>query len=302
MTNPSNTVFDSFTLDIAALTDARNSFIIGFGLFLLTLLILRIQQSLFDEVVAKKIITIIRFLSILEILWIGPLLYCVIDLGSPIVLSTLPYNLGVSWIYGFGRPSLGVILIIFGLIAGMHSVPRLLCIIGCAQALVFDSISAFQVNDYQNQMRNNLAPLPSNYSTAMLSSYYFRDISSIAICTYLLMITSFASVMLGCSGPQTISYVRVDGEGFDRCQIMMQQSTLRSCIDNSDTRKKKIAGESKGRKRRKEFRERQCEGAQGSGLYKNSDELQRLTSNDPASDRVSTLTVDTQMRRDICMV
>lgn len=299
-----NTVFGSFTSEITALTDARDSFIIGFGVFVLTLLIIRNQQSLFDEVVAKKIVTIIRFLSILEIFWMSPLLYCVIDLGSPIVLSTLPYNIGVSWIYGFGRPSLGFVLIIFGLIAEMHPLPRLLCIIGCAQAVVFDSISAFQVNDYQSQMRNNLAPAPSNYSTAMLSLYYYRDISSIAICTYLLMMTSFASLILSSNGSQTISYVRVDGEGFDRCQIMKQQSALRSHIDNSDVRKKKIVDETDGKKRRKDFRAKQCDGARGGGLYKHSDELQemRLTSSDPTSDRLSTQTVDAMNRKGICMV
>jgi hypothetical protein len=304
MTNPSNTVFESFTSDITALTDARNSFIIGFGLFLVSLLIIRNQQSLFDEVVAKKITTIIRFVSILETLWMVPLLYCAIDLGSPIILSTLPYNIGVSWIYGFGRPSLGIVLIIFGLIAGIHPLPRLICITGCAQAIIFDSISAFQINDYQSQMRNNLAPVPSNYSTAMLSNYYFRDISSIAICTYLLMTTSFASVILGCYGPQTMPYVRVDGESFDRCQIMKQQSTLRSYTDNTDARKKKIAEKSNGRKRRKEFTARQCDGARGGELYNRSDELQelRLTSSDPATDRVSSLTVETKNMREICMV
>jgi hypothetical protein len=299
-----NTIFESFTSDIGALTDARNSFIIGFGLFLVTLLIIRSQQSLFDEIVAKKITAIIRILSILEIFWMAPLLYSAMDLGSPIVLSTLPYNIGVSWIYGLGRPSLGIFLIIFGLIAGIHPLPRLLCIIGSAQALIFDSISAFQINDYQNQMRNNLAPVPSNYSTAMLSDYYFRDISSIVICTYLLMTTSFASVILGCCGPQTVPYVRVDGESFDRCQIMKQQSTLRSCTDNSDARKKKNAEKSTGRKRRKEFTARQCERARGGEVYTRADELQelRLTSSDPGTDRVSSLTVETQNRREICMV
>lgn len=299
-----NTIFGSFTSKITALIDARDSFIIGFGVFVLTLLIIRNQQSLFDEVVAKKIITIIRFLSILEMIWMAPLLYCVIDLGSPIVLSTLPYNIGVSWIYGFGRPSLGFVLIIFGLIAEMHPLPRLLCIIGCAQAVVFDSISAFQVSDYQGQMRNNLAPAPSNYSTAMLSLYYFRDISSIAICTYLLMMTSFASLILSSNGPQTISYVRVDGEGFDRCQIMKQQSALRSHIDNSDARKKKAADETDGKKRRKDFTAKQRDGARGGALYKHSDELQemRLTSSDPTSDRLSALTVDAKNRKGICMV
>ena len=234
----------------------------------------------------------------------APLLYCAIDLGSPIIFSTLPFNIGVSWIYGYGRPALGISLIVFGLIAGMHPLPRILCIIGCAQALVFDSISAFQVSDYQGQMKNNLAPAPNKYSTAMLSNYYIRDMSSITICTYLLMTTSFASLIMGCSCPQTISYVRVDDEGLDRCSIMKQQSILRSHLCDSSAIEMKTADKASRRKRRQESIARQCAKTGGIGFYNHADRLQELRPiySDQASEHFSSLTVDTQIRREHLMV
>lgn len=221
----------SFNSEITAVTAIRNSCLIGFGLFLATLPIIRSRNSLFDVAVAKRVLIVMKVVSIIEVLWTSPLLYSAIYLGCPIMNPGISSDNGLRWVYGFGRPSVGLTLIFFGLIAGMHPVARLLCITGSVQTIVFDSISAFQVRDYAIQITNNLAPLPGKFSFEALLMYYYRDIISISICSYLLLVTSFTMVVVGFCNPQVVPYVKLAVEELDRCEVMRQQSQMRQSPD-----------------------------------------------------------------------
>lgn len=120
-----NYIAAGFNTGVAAVNDIRNSALIGIGLFLVTLPFLRSKKSFFDAAAAKKLLIPVRFVSLIEVFWLVPLLYCVISFGSPIRLGPYtPYGVNNSWIYGFGRPCMGIVLINFGMVAGMHPAPR----------------------------------------------------------------------------------------------------------------------------------------------------------------------------------
>ena len=228
-------ILNGFKSDVVALKDVRNSILLGFGLFLFTLPFMRSSKSFFDARAARKILLLLRGASLLALLLIIPLFYCVINLGSPITTNSYTvYGDGNTWIYGYGRPSAGFALITFGIVAGMHPIPRIFCIIGATSAIIFDSLSAFQVMDYYSQMNNNLAPNPAKYTQTTLLYYYYRDLSSITTCTYLLMMTLLASIVMGCKNPQLISYHFIDNEHFNRSRIMNEQSKNRRYIDELD--------------------------------------------------------------------
>lgn len=223
---------ESFSSGITAVADIRNSFLIGFGLFLVTLPIIRSRNSFFDATVAKRVLIVVRVVSILEMIWITPLLYSAVYLGYPIMNPGISDDNSFRWVYGFGRPSVGLTLIFFGIVAGMHPVARLLCIAGSLQAIVFDSISAFQVRDYAVQITDKLAPLSGNFSFGMLLLYYYRDVISILICSFLLMVTSFAVLVVGFCNPQVVPYMKLATEDLDRCEVMRQQNQIRQSRDN----------------------------------------------------------------------
>lgn len=228
-------VSNGFQLDIIAIRDVRNSIIAGFVLFLITLPFVRSRKSFFGAGAARKILLSVRFASLLECALTIPLFYCIINLGSPIAINSFAiYGDGNSWIYGFGRPSVGLALITFGIIAGMHPVPRMLCIIGTVHTVTFDSLSAYQVMDYYIQMNNNLAPNPAKYTQTILRYYYYRDLFSITTCIYLLIMTIFAAIVMGCRNPQLISYQLIDGEHLNRSRIMNEQSKNRRHMDDFD--------------------------------------------------------------------
>mmetsp|Transcript_11216 Transcript_11216/g.10824 ORF Transcript_11216/g.10824 Transcript_11216/m.10824 type:complete len:252 (-) Transcript_11216:1207-1962(-) len=232
--NGFGTIDIAFNSSVVSLNDIRNSVLVGFGIFIFSLPFLRSRKSFFDIIAAKKVLRVVRYAVILEALWLLPLLFCVIEFGSPILIDPFTaYGDGNSWIYGFGRPCLGVVLIFFGIVAGMHPAPRIMCILGCAQAIVFDSFSALQVGDYFNQIQQHSAPPAGKYSKLELLYYYYRDVSSIAISSYLLMMTLFLSLILGCY-QSLIPYQILDGGDLDRCEVMRRQMQIRRYIDDAE--------------------------------------------------------------------
>jgi hypothetical protein len=232
--NGFGTIDVSFNSKVVSLNDIRNSILVGFGIFVFSLPFCRSRKSFFDIIAAKKVLSVVRYVAILEALWLLPLLYCVIDFGSPILINPYTaYGNGNSWIYGFGRPCLGIVLIFFGIVAGMHPAPRVMCILGCAQAIIFDSFSAFQIGSYYTQIQQNSAPQAGKYSKIELLYYYYRDVSSIAISSYLLMMTLFLTLILGCY-QSLIPFRILDGGDLDRCEVMRRQMKVRRYIDDAE--------------------------------------------------------------------
>ena len=190
---------------------------------------------MFDHIAARKASRVILLLTGLEIFWIAPLIYCVGNLGSPVLVgATTSYGTGTSWVFGWGRPCMGIVFIAFGATASMHPMPRILCMTGCGLQIVFDAMSAFQVRTYIDEMDTLAAPAPPNYTRQLLLYYYWRDVSSVGVASVLLLMVAHLALVVGCCYPPLIPYRVIEGGDLDRCEVMRQQSRLRQEYDDAE--------------------------------------------------------------------
>ncbi|RYH13042.1 hypothetical protein EON65_36615 [archaeon] len=193
----------------------------------------RSRKSFFDAIAGRRVAKALRTFAFLEMMCLAVLFYQYLTVGNPIYLhAALDYGNGDSWLYGYGRPSAGVIFIGLGLFGALYPVPRTLCILGCVVQIVCDGISAFQIRDYYRQVLNKSAP-GNGYSEQGLMVYYWRDIVSIALTITVLMLACFLSTILGWCDPQLIHPSQVTGNDADRFDAMHRMRLKRKQMENA---------------------------------------------------------------------
>lgn len=222
-TNVQNGVESIPTLVISknyALRSLEFSFLIGLGIFFLSLPFCRSKKSSWDAICARRVLSLLRLFCFAEVGCLAVLLYFYCTHSNPIYLhAALKYNNKSSWVYGFGRPVAGILFIAFGFFAEIHPVPRLLCMVGTLGEVMGDSLSAFQIHGYISQVQDKGAP-NNGYSINDLNVYFWRDIISVGLCTATFAYTMYLSVMLGFCLPQLIHPSLLSGSFYDRFEVM----------------------------------------------------------------------------------
>jgi hypothetical protein len=231
-----NVLSAAWTSTVPVIVNIRDALLLSFVVFFwLAGIVCRSKKSMFDHIAARKASRVILVLTGLEVFWIAPLIYCVGNLGSPVLVgAALTYGTGTSWVFGWGRPCMGIAFIAFGATASMHPVPRFVCMTGCALQIIFDAMSAFQVRNYIDEMDTSAAPAPPNYTRQLLLYYYWRDVSSIGVALVLLLMVAHLALVVGCCYPPLIPYRLIEGGDLDRCEVMRQQSRLRQEYDEAE--------------------------------------------------------------------
>lgn len=220
-----------FQSESLALNHIKYSFVVGIGFFLLMVPFCKSRKSFFDAVAAQKILKLLRTLIFVEIICLLVLLSDYVETGNPIYLhAALDYGNGDSWLYGFGRPVSGLVFIGVGLFGALYPIPRLLCMLGCFAEIVGDAISAFQVRDQYNQVREEGAP-SNGYSEYGLQVYYWRDIVSIALCSTIFLSMAWLSCIVGWCDPQLIHPSQVTGHDLDRVSVLHNMRTKRKYME-----------------------------------------------------------------------
>ena len=204
------------------------------AVFLTLCPICRSQGSFFSLGAARKVITIIRICIIIELFALLPLIYCVIELGGPLKLHSITQygSKGDSWLYGWGRPVLGLVVVGVGAIGDMHIYPRVICILGCCQQIVMDGLSEFQIRNYYTQVLHKGAPT-GLYTSSMLYAYYWRDLISVFLCFLILLEMCYFSCIVGWGTIPYLSYSIISGGELDRCSAMRIQRERRRVIEMS---------------------------------------------------------------------
>ena len=224
-------VFEAIPIAInsvqAPLSLIKYSFLSGLALFVILLPFCRSYKSFYDAVAAKRVLSVVRILIMIEAIFLIILLYYVIKYGSPLQLhALLELEGGTSWLYSYGRPVSGILLITIGMMGEMHPIPRLVCIFGCFYEICLDSLSAVQVQDYYHQLQTMNAP-SGLYSEQSLLYYYYRDIISIGLCSAILFFVSHLTCILGFCHPQLIPLHNLSGGEYDRAAVMREHREYR---------------------------------------------------------------------------
>ena len=186
------------------------------------------RKSWWDALAARKVAFTLKILVLIEMFVILPLIYCVVSLGSPIPLYSKDYN--YVWIYSYGRPVSGIILISMGLFSDMHALARWFCILGTIIQAGADGYSSVQVYNYLEQVHENNAP-NGEYTTETLTRYYWRDVGSFGIFVMLLLMCLHLSNIVGWCHPQWIGYTAIVGGDVDRSSVFHEQRSKRRIFD-----------------------------------------------------------------------
>lgn len=225
------TIPDSFQSSQLELNHIKWSFVAGIAFFLLSLPYCRSRKSFFDAIAARKVSKMFRTLVFAELICLCVLLVQYIGNGNPVILhAALDYGNGDSWVFGYGRPSAGVIFIGLGLFGALLPIPRLLCMLGCLVQIVGDGLSAYQVRDYYRQVKFDAAP-GHGYSQHGLLVYYWRDVVSLGLCTAVLLYAGYLSCIVGWCDPQLIHPSQVTGQGLDRFSVLHDQRDKRKYME-----------------------------------------------------------------------
>ena len=176
----------------------------------------------------RLIMKLIRLLIIIEISLLITMILFKAMFGPPFQVHIISdYGNGDSWIYGYGRPLLSLALIPSGLLCDMHTIFLYASLLGCIVEIVFDSISAVQVSDYQMQIIQHGAPI-GRYTGMAYSIYIWRDCLSSGICLFLCLAYLYVLSMTGWfRGRRSLHYRQIEGGLLDRSAIMRKHLVLR---------------------------------------------------------------------------
>ena len=119
-----------------------------------------------------------------------------------------------SYNFGYARPLVGITGIGLGYFGHYNSLFRSSCIVACLIQIAFDLISAFQLSNYVDTIYNiSSASLNiGKYSKNLLIYGYWRDIVSIGICTSILCLTLYLSIITGCTANKYIHVKDIDDD------------------------------------------------------------------------------------------
>ena len=197
----------------------RCSFLIGVELFLLLVLCFtKSKYSWWDAIAAKRVLRYLRIFICLEWILLAILLFFIINYGNPIVVDTVTdyavQDSHNSYNFGYARPIVGMIGIGLGYFGHYNCLFRSACIITCTVQIAFDLISTFQLSNYVDTIYN-ISTVSLNigkYSKALLVYGYWRDIISVGICTAILCLTLYLSIITGCTANKYIHVKDIDDD------------------------------------------------------------------------------------------
>jgi len=206
----------------------------GFVGYVIFFPLYRSRKSFWDAIAARRVMGGLRVLLFINTLSCLVLLYLVAALGRPIPVPYKSYALAYgsnnsgSWIFDYPRPVWGLVIIGIGVFGDMHPAPRILCMLGCLLQMLCDGISYVFVNDYIVQHDTYAAPFEGIYTSGAMIVYKYRDIVSMALNVWILLLCAHLTCLVGWCEPQLITYQMIVGGQLDRCEIMRMQVDKRS--------------------------------------------------------------------------
>lgn len=192
------------------------------------------KQNHGAEWTVRQFMKLIRLLIIIEIFLLVSMILFRAILGVPFQVHVITdYGNGDSWIYGYGHPIIGIATMIPGLLCDMHVTFLLISLAGCAVEIVFDSISAVQVSDYQIQVIRYGAP-GGRYTSFTYNLYIWCDCFSSGVCLFLCLAYLYIlSLTCWFRERRSLNFRSIEGGPWNRSAVMRKHFVLRKNIHSS---------------------------------------------------------------------
>lgn len=172
----------------------------GAALFLVTFIHVVCRRHLRDISEIPYIRELIQWERIVTGAFIAllvPLLWnAAVDM-SPVTTPMTSVGHGESWNFGWGRPCMHFMLAFVGVFLDYHPAARFSCIFGMAQALVLDTLSSYDLGTMIDCVESGRCALPDGYTIWGLRLLNARDLASVLLATWALLLIGHLSLVIG---------------------------------------------------------------------------------------------------------
>eukprot|EP00953_Heterococcus_sp_UTEX-ZZ885_P005931 3673-Heterococcus_DN1.PRE.1 len=139
------------------------------------------RKAAFEVVLLRGVVRIARLLLAASMALLVPLMKAAAaKQPAPMPTPVTSYAGGDSWNFGWGRPLCGLVLCSVGLFLDYHPALRWACISGLLSALVFDTISAFDITQQMICVQSGRCPLVPGYTLSNMALLRGRDLGACA--------------------------------------------------------------------------------------------------------------------------
>lgn len=176
----------------------------------------------------ERIVTGVFIALLLPLIW-----GAAVDM-SPVTTPMTPVGYGKSWNFGWGRPCMHFMLAFVGVFLDYHPVARFSCILGMAQALVLDTLSSYDLGTMIDCVESGRCALPDGHSIWGLKLLNARDLVSVLLATWALLLIGHLSLVIGTCRIR-YSFRQLHAGDHNRVAVMRaeiaKQGTRRSSVD-----------------------------------------------------------------------
>lgn len=176
-----------------------------------------------------------RILSGSFIVLLLPLFWSAAADGHPVITPITSFGNGHSWNFGWARPVAHFALAFIGSFLDFHPVARLSCLVGMAQAVVLDTISSYDLGTQIDCVVSGNCAMPEHYSLWGLRLLNARDLMSVALATWTLLLIAYLSAIIGVCRTQ-YRFRQLHVGDHNRVWVMQNElaKRMRDRVDSSD--------------------------------------------------------------------
>lgn len=128
---------------------------------------------------------------------LAPLLWNAVADMRPVATPMTSFGKRESWNFGWGRPCVHLILAFVGVFLDYHPAARFSCIFGMLQSLFLDTLSSYDLGTTIDCVESGRCALPDGYSILGLRLLNARDLTSVLLATWALLLIGHLTLVIG---------------------------------------------------------------------------------------------------------
>lgn len=181
-------------------TDVVIACVVGGLLFVTTFAYIVCWRHINDASELPNLRALIKCQKIISgcfVLLLIPLLWGAAGDTHPVITPMTSYGNGSSWNFGWGRPVGHFSFAFVGSFVEFHPASRVVCVIGMMQAVFLDTISSYDLGTQIDCVASGNCAVPDRYTLLGLRFLNVRDLASVALGTWALLLAGYLSLAIG---------------------------------------------------------------------------------------------------------